>query len=284
MDSHDSSAEANLIFRIDTGAHCNTLTLADYQKVKQQGELTQSTKVLRTYSNHQIKPVTVVTLPIKYKDCTTETTFQIVDLVQENILSGNTAEQLELITRISSSSVKDPRHLKTSNDTAPGLEDYPEIAQTTGTLPGTYTIKIDPNAKGVVHAARRLPASLKERTIDKLRQMESDEIITKVEQPTECMVSSMVVSLRNDKIRICIDPRDLNEAIKRKHYPMRTIEEVVAEIPDAKVFSILDAKSGFHKIRLDEESSLLTTFNTPVGRYRWLRLPFGLKCGICNCR
>lgn len=70
----------------------------------------------------------------------------------------------------------------------------------------------------------------------------------------------------------------MNEAIKRKHYPIWTIEEVVAEIPDAKVFSILDAKSGFHKIRLDEESSLLTTFNTPVGRYRWLRLPFGLKC------
>ena len=45
---------------------------------------------------------------------------------------------------------------------------------------------------------------------------------------------------------------------------MKTIKEVVAEMPDAKVFSKLDAKSGFLQIMLDEASSLLTTFNTPV--------------------
>jgi len=59
---------------------------------------------------------------------------------------------------------------------------------------------------------------------------------------------------------------------------MRTIEEVVSTISDAKVFSKLDAKSGFLQIKLDEASSLLTTLNTPLGRYRWLSLPFGIKC------
>ena len=49
-------------------------------------------------------------------------------------------------------------------------------------------------------------------------------------------------------------------------------------MPGAKVFSVLDAKSGFLQIELDEASSLLTTFNTPIGRFRWLRLPFGIKC------
>lgn len=49
-------------------------------------------------------------------------------------------------------------------------------------------------------------------------------------------------------------------------------------IPNAKVFSVLDAKSGFLQIKLEEPSSYLTTFNTPIGRYRWLRLPFGIKC------
>ncbi len=101
--------------------------------------------------------------------------------------------------------------------------------------------------------------------------------IAKVDQPTE-WVSSMVTVVRNGKIRICIDPSDLNKAIKREHYPMRTIEEVVSAILGAKVFSVLDAKSGFLQIELDEASSLLTTFNTPIGRFRWLRLPFGLKC------
>ena len=74
--------------------------------------------------------------------------------------------------------------------------------------------------------------------------MEQNEYITRVHRPTE-WVSSMVASLRKDKIRICIDPSDLNRAILREHHPMKTLEEVVAEIPHAKVFSVLDAKSGF---------------------------------------
>lgn len=49
---------------------------------------------------------------------------------------------------------------------------------------------------------------------------------------------------------------------------MRTIEEVKSTMPGAKVFSVLDAKSGFLQIELDEASSLLTTFSTPIGRFR----------------
>jgi len=57
---------------------------------------------------------------------------------------------------------------------------------------------------------------------------------------------------------------------------------VVASLPGAKVFSKIDAKSGFLQIKLDYESNLLTTFNSPIGRYRWLRLPFGIKTGPEN--
>ena len=74
---------------------------------------------------------------------------------------------------------------------------------------------------------------------------------------------------------MCIDPRDLKQAIKREHYPMKTIEEVVAEMPEAKLFSVLDATSGYWQMKL--ESSKLCTFNTPFGRYRFTRLPFGIK-------
>ena len=48
-------------------------------------------------------------------------------------------------------------------------------------------------------------------------------------------------------------------------------------MPNAKVFSVLDAKSGFWQIPLDESSSLLCTFNTLHGRYKFKRLPFGIK-------
>ena len=57
---------------------------------------------------------------------------------------------------------------------------------------------------------------------------------------------------------------------------MLTIKEVATKLSNAKVFSVLDAKSGFWQIKLDEESSKLPTFNTPIGRFRWLRMPFGV--------
>ena len=81
----------------------------------------------------------------------------------------------------------------------------------------------------------------------------------------------------SDKLRVCLDPRDLNVAILRPHYPSRTLEEILPELVNAKFFTKLDAKSGYWTCKLTYQSSLLTTFNTPFGRYRYLRLPFGLK-------
>ena len=58
---------------------------------------------------------------------------------------------------------------------------------------------------------------------------------------------------------------------------MKTIKEVIVEMPNAKVFIVLHATSGFWQIELDDESSRLCTFNTPFGRYRFTRLLFGIK-------
>ena len=82
---------------------------------------------------------------------------------------------------------------------------------------------------------------------------------------------------KSGAVRICIDPRDLNKAIKRPHHPMKTIEEVIGDIPNAKFFSTLDAKAGFWQIPLSEDSIDYTTFNTAFGRYQFERLPFGLS-------
>ena len=143
-------------------------------------------------------------------------------------------------------------------------------------MPGTYSIKIDPTAKPLVLGPRRQPAALLPKIVDKLKEMEKEGHLAKVMQPTD-WVNSMVVSSRGEKIRICPDPADLNKAVKREHYPIPRVEEIAAKIPDATVFTVLDAKSGYLQMKLDYESSLLTTMNTPIGRYRWLKLPFGIK-------
>ncbi len=75
----------------------------------------------------------------------------------------------------------------------------------------------------------------------------------------------------------CLDPQDLNKAIQREHYPLPTIEEVATRLHGAKLFTTLDVRQRFWHVALDEESSLLITFNTPFGRYRWKRMPFGIN-------
>ena len=82
-----------------------------------------------------------------------------------------------------------------------------------------------------------------------------------------------------DEIRLCIDPKDLNKAIKRPHHHLKTIEEVIAELPKAKFFSVLDAINSFWQISLDENSLKFTTFATPWGRYKFNRLPYGIVAG-----
>ena len=91
------------------------------------------------------------------------------------------------------------------------------------------------------------------------------------------MVSQFVVPVKKSgDLRVCIDPKPLNAALKRERYQIPVIDDVLPELAEARVFTKVDLASAFWQSELDDESSLLTTFATPHGRYRWLRLPFGL--------
>ena len=59
---------------------------------------------------------------------------------------------------------------------------------------------------------------------------------------------------------------------------MNTIDEAASRLQGATNFSNRNAASGFWQLKLDEESLRICTFNTPIGRYRFTRLPFGVKC------
>ena len=74
-----------------------------------------------------------------------------------------------------------------------------------------------------------------------------------------------------------MDPRDLNKAIRREHHRIPTAEDIASRLSGKKVFSIVDEKDGFWQVPLDEESSHICTFNTPFGRYRFKRMPFGIS-------
>ena len=69
----------------------------------------------------------------------------------------------------------------------------------------------------------------------------------------------------------------MNKAIERNQWYARTLDDILPKLAQSKYFTIKDATSGFWNMPLDLRSSLLTTFNMPWCKYRWLRMPFGLK-------
>ena len=160
------------------------------------------------------------------------------------------------------------------------LSPFIDVFTGLGKLPVEHDIRL---ATGVNHidpvvcAAGRLPFRLEDRVFEKLDQMVADGIITPVTEPTEWVSRMMVVGKPDGDVRICLDPSELNKAIQRQHFSVPTIEQLFSRICKARHFCSLDAASGFYQIPLSPASSYLCTMATPRGRYRYLRLPFGLK-------
>ena len=146
-------------------------------------------------------------------------------------------------------------------------EQFPTVfADVVGKLDGEHHIRLDQSVDPVQHAPRRMQVALRA----KLRESDlvSQEVLTPVSEPTTWISSMVVLPKQNGQLRICLDPKDLNYAVRREHYPLPTIEDIATRLHCAKLFTILDVRNGFWHICLDEKSSMITTFNTPFGRYR----------------
>ena len=101
-------------------------------------------------------------------------------------------------------------------------------------------------------------------------------VIEKVTQPTEWCSGMVVVPKSNGNVRICVDLTMLNKSVQRERHILPLVEQTLAQIVGAKVFTKLDANSGFWQVELLHDSALLTTFITPFGRFCFKPLPFGI--------
>ena len=154
---------------------------------------------------------------------------------------------------------------------------YKDLFEGLGMLQDKCTFKINPNIVPVVEPPRKIPFSLYNDLEAELSRLIKLNVVKKVTEPTEWVNSIVLVKKATGKIRLCLDPRNLNKAILRPHHSFPNIDDCKAKLKGSQYFSSLDANRGFWMIPLDEFLSKLCTFNTPFGRFRFLRLPFGIN-------
>ena len=245
-------------FKVDTGAQCNVMPLDIYQRISNKKPAKSSAKLM-SYSGHRIKTIGKNTLIVSHKRQLHPVEFQITNQTGATPLLGlQTCLELELLKRVYAINTEDERNEKVQTPMTEAeqiMADYADVFKGLCCLDGSYHIKIDKSVNPVVHPPRKVPFALKDQLKTELDRMENIGAITKVTEPTEWVNSIVITEKKNGKVRVCLDPRDLNKAIKQEHYLMKTVEEIAAQLHGATIFSTLDASSGFWHVKLDEPSS-----------------------------
>lgn len=253
-------------FKVDTGAQVDIIPI----RFVGNRQLVQSSTNLCNYSNEVVK--TLGKVRVEGTEASNgrsrNFTFIVVSNEYEPILGLDSCVKMGIVRRIDALVTAKDKFIRANQECFNGL----------GRFPGETRIVLKEGSVPKIHYRKRFPFSIIEKLKQELNEMGQNGIISKVEHPTDWVNNLQIVEKKNGKLRICLDPRPLNECIKRDHFQIPTTEDLTANLASAKYFSLFDLKSGFWHMVLDKESSDLTTFITPFGRYKFNRVPFGLNC------
>jgi len=98
-------------------------------------------------------------------------------------------------------------------------ESFADVFQGLGCLPGYYHIEVDPDVRPVQHMLLMVPVAIQQELRQRLQELVNMKVLSPVKEPTK-WINSMVIVKKPNKLCICLDPKGLNKAIKRPHYPI----------------------------------------------------------------
>ena len=167
------------------------------------------------------------------------------------------------------------------------LSQYSGCFEGIGRFPGDlYKFHLKPDHKPARHAPRKVPVHLETAFKEEIDSLVSQGILEEVKEHTDWVNSYVIVEKDTGnshapnhtvkkKLRICLDPRDLNEALEREPYHTRSVDEITAKLQGMTVFTIVDFKKGYWMVVLHPDSRKLTCMALPFGRFQWTHLPMG---------
>ena len=281
--NHDNSPQVQISlqdrqvpFIIDTGASCNVIDEKSFLQLNNISLSKPTSKLFAYGDSNPLHVIGVFESLISYNDTSVNAKFHVVrsTTTSGNLLSANTAKALNLIQFAFQTSDS------ISNSYADNIfKKHPSLFEGLGKMKDSkVTLHIDENVQPVAQPHRRIPFHMRKKVEQEIQRLEQLDIIEKVDGPTPWV--SPIVCVPKPKspseIRLCVDMRVPNAAIKRTRHIMPTIDDLLMRLNGSTVFTKLDLNQGYHQLELDEQSRNITTFSTHVGLRRYKRLNFGV--------
>lgn len=223
-------------FKLDTGAQANVIPYSLLRRIGKKNILRPTNVKLSTYTGDIIPVKGKCNWTVKYKKKTHVLEFIVVKSDAKPILGINACEQMGLIQRVMELSKSDKMDIFT---------EYADVFEGIGCLEGEHTIRIDENVIPRVHPPRKIPVTLRENLKIELNRMEKLKVIKRIEEPTQWVNPIVIVEKSNGKLRICLDPRDLNTAVMREHYQLPTVEEITKQTLKSQILYSVGCKFRF---------------------------------------
>jgi hypothetical protein len=271
---------------LDCGATVNLIPKSLVCELGLTDKLRPTTSKLRMFDQSELQTCGIITLQLTNLRSSSKSNIDFHVSARQNqpLLGLQACRSLNLLKPIDEnicslrmvsqdSIVKDTRCLSEADV----LTEYADLFEGLGSLKGEVHFDVDPSVPPVQMPLRRVPLAVKDKVAAELRRLEASGIIAPVTEPTQWVSPLLVVAKSGNRIRLCMDPTQLNKALQRVPYCMPTLNDILPQLQNVKILSSVDLKDGFFHLTLDRQSSLLTTTETPFGRHHWLRLPFGVK-------
>ena len=246
-------------FKLDTGAGATAISMETYN-VLQRPKLKPPKKLLYGPSRQPLDCIGEFQGKFAYDSKSVTQPVYVVKGLRNNLLGLPAIMDLQLVIRV------DETKAQSAVTTDDYKKQFPSLFTGLGNLGEPFEIHLKDGAvPHCVYTPRNVPLPLREKVKAELDRMESIGVIKKVDEPTPWCAGMVVVPKSEGNLRICVDLKPLNTNVLREIHPLPKVDEILGQLSGAKVFSKLDANSGYWQIPLAKKSQKLTTFITPFG-------------------
>lgn len=275
--------------KVDSGGQCNTITKSVFEKLRYSGKIENSSMVLRSYSGAEIPHCGKVQLWFRSGKTVVLADCYVVTGSRTPILGLRTSLDLRIISHGSNArncpkaepKVQVQRNLDTVEQTVTKeylQREWSDLFEGLGKFPGEHKIRLKSDTVPTVKCPFNVPQKLQAKFKLKLQSMVNNGVIEPVDYPTQWVHRLAIAEKKSGELRLCINPEDMNPYVEREHFKLPTFDDILPHLNGKKIYSVFDQKDAFWHVKLDDESTELCTFATPgCGRFKFLRLPFGLS-------